>query len=319
MATLDDIDAARQQYVQPAQSAPGATQAPQPVAQPTQSGGATLDDIDAARQTSLQRQNITPPPVTAPPPTATEAFKAGAEHYIRSSAPFQWAYTHLPALAEGDKAAGYTPLTEQQYQQRYGDSGFATAGSAAMGTLVAAPLAAGAELAAAPLAAYAAGGQLIRTAPQVIQTLPNGVQVLASQFIQRAANPLLQGAVRVGTNAVQGAIGAAATGGNLVSGAVGGTLGPLAGKALGYVGNSGALNYLANNKLVNAGLHGAGMLLGYEHGDLLGAAVGDRLASLVKQVGVPAANLLMRGVGAAAPYLAAPAGEAAGQIPVPGL
>ena len=160
--------------------------------------------------------------MTAPPPTATEAFKAGAEHYIRSSAPFQWAYTHLPALAEGDKAAGYTPLTEQQYQQRYGDSGFATAGSAAMGTLVAARRwRRGAELAAAPLAAYAAGGQLIRTAPQVIQTLPNGVQVLASQFIQRAANPLLQGAVRVGTNAVQGAIGAAATGGNLVSGAVG--------------------------------------------------------------------------------------------------
>lgn len=263
--------------------------------------------------------------VTEQPP-AGGAFRAGVEHAIRSSAPYKWAYEHFPALRQQDQQSGYTPLSDEDYQKRYGANFYANVGQGTGNLLLMAPAIAATEAVGGPLAAYLGSTRLAAAAPQVLREADYFRPAVQSVVgpIREVANPVLAAGVRLGTNALQGLEGAAITGGNLVHGAIAGAAAPIALGGIGKAIDTGA-GYIANNPyaqtVTNALLRLGGGLAGLAHGGAsmeglleaaLGGGAGESIAHLMR-LGVP----IGKAIEALGATTAGPAGAAAGQLAIP--
>lgn len=260
-----------------------------------------------------------------PPPSAREAFRAAVEHAMRSNPLYRWAYDNLPALKQSDERYGYTPLSDDQYNQRYGDNGIAKTGQLVTQGLMVAPALAATEVGGGALAAALAAPRLVAGAPTVLRAADPlmGTPAVTSLTgpLSQVSYPWLATAARVGTDALQGLEGAAATGGNLLYGALGGAAARPVAAGVGAVGNSGVLDRVANSPAANALLHAGGALSGLYHGGLsiegaIEAALGERIAGLTKY-GLQFGNWLMRNAPAVAPIAPGPVGAASGQVPIP--
>lgn len=268
---------------------------------------------------------LAPKTTVAEQPPAGGAFRAGVEHAIRSSAPYRWAYEHFPALKQQDAQSGYTPMSDEDYQKKYGGNFYANVGQGTGNLLLMAPAAAATEAALGPLAAYYGAARLVPGATQVVRDADFfRPAVQATQFALREAQPWLARGITVGKNALQGLEGAAISGGDLVHGAIAGAAAPIALGGLGKAIDAGA-GYIANNPyaqtVANALLRLGGGLGGLAHGGisvqgalegLLGGTAGESIAHLMR-LGVPIGKAI-EALGATS---AAPAGAVGGQVAIP--
>lgn len=299
--------------------------APAPVAQPPAAGTQTAPTVTTDPYWDHVDQGA-PKTVVQEQPPAGGAFRAGVEHAIRSSAPFKWAYEHFPALKQSDAQTGYTPLSDDEYNKRYGGNFYANVGEGTGNLLLMAPAVAATEAVGGPLAAYYGATRLVPGATQVVRNADFfRPAVEATQFTLRNAQPWVAAGIRAGTNALEGLEGAAITGGNMLYGALGGAAVPPALKGVGRAIDSTA-GYLTSNPyaqtVANAILRLGGGVAGFAHGGLstveglletaLGAGAGHTLGELVR-LGVPVG----KAIESLAATSAGPAGATAGSLPIP--
>lgn len=168
-----------------------------------------------------------------------------------------WLDKQIPALGALDQHYG-TPNTaaSQQYDQNYGNSLMANTG---------------------------------RFVGQVIPTLPVGGAIgTAGKAIGAGMNPLMQGAVRLGTGAAQGAAGSAMTGGDIRSGAIGGaalgTLGQSANVISGSLQQGGLVSRALQSKVADSVVGLIGKAGGYHFGDVTGLLLGQPIAEIIKTI-----------------------------------
>jgi hypothetical protein len=207
-------------------------------------------------------------PPNAPEPSALQNLTAGAIHGLNSVyQPLVASAASLPGVAAIDRAVPALGALDKAYSPNPQDE-----------------------------AAYAAGagqtlsGKIGNFAGQTaaISPLTGAIGSVGGAAANALSNPLLAGAARIGTSAVQGAVGAGATGGDVAQGALaGGALGVLGGGANALsssMQNGGVVANMLHSKIADAVVHSLSGLAGYHIADIAGLLMGQAVGPVVKSI-----------------------------------